>query len=80
MKELEVDVENRTIIVELYNGIDNEKNIKSFIRNNIFQHPDRLGYRFNFIIKLSENKEFYCPSTVLDLENIKLSWGGVNEG
>lgn len=80
MRELEVDVENRTIIVELYNGIDNEKNIKSFIRNNISQHPDRLGYRFNFIIKLSENKEFYCSSTVLDLENIKLSWGGVNEG
>lgn len=74
MKILDIDSIKKIIRLEMYNARDNEKYIKEFIRDNISQHPDRLGYRFIIAIKSSENPEFYLSTIVTDIENIKISF------
>ena len=76
MRLLSVNQKEKIIIFEMNNGINNETNIINFIRNNIEEYPERLGYRYRFIIKMVEDKEFYFSTTVTDVENIKLSWEG----
>lgn len=76
MKLLSIDQREKIIIFKMNNGINNETNIINFIRNNIKEYPERLGYRYRFIVKMVEDKEIYCSTTVTDVENIKLSWEG----